>query len=321
VTSEETVETGEQESATVVVRRRRRVTRVFGLFLVGLLLFLVVVALTLWTQRRPIANDILSRELGRRGVQATFTIDRVGLRTQQVSNLVLGDPRRPDLTARLAQIQMRIRWNGQVEFYRVVARGVRLHGRVVNGKVSWGQVDRLLPPPSGKPFSLPDISVDLADTSIAVATPFGPIGVAVEGSGNLTGGFKGRLAAASPALDAGRCTLTTMRAAFDVSVAARHPKVSGPLSAASFACPASNIAIAQPRFDIDSRFTEGFDRFVGRGRMSAAALSAGVNQLDRFNADLSFGGDPTRVLGKVRLAAAGARMAQLTAARTRLDGS
>lgn len=320
VTSETTVETDGEGTETVTVRRRR-VPRLIGLVLIGLLIFLIVVAVVLWTQRRPLATDIISRELARRGVQATFTVDRVGLRTQQVSNLVLGDPRRPDLTAKLAQIQMRIRWNGQVEFYRVVARGVRLHGRVVGSRVSWGQLDKLLPPPSGKPFSLPDISVDLADTSIALATPSGPIGVAVEGAGNLTGGFRGRLAAASPALDAGRCTLTGMRAALAVSVAARRPQVSGPLSATNFACPASNIAIAQPRFDIDSRFSEGFNRFTGKGRMSASALAAGVNQLERFNADLTFGGDPTRVLGTVRLAAAGARMAQLTAERTRLDGS
>ncbi len=93
------------------------------------------------------------------------------------------------------------------------------------------------------------------------------------------------------------------------------------MSAASFACPASNIAIAQPRFDIDSRFSEGFGRFNGRGRMSAMALAAGVNRLDRFNADLTFGGQPTQLFGTVKLSAAGARMAQLTAARTRLDGS
>lgn len=317
---ETTASSDDREAVAVASRRRRRLPRLLGFVLVGLLIMLVVAALVLWSQRRPIATNILQRELEKRGVQATFTLDRIGLRTQQVSNLVIGDPRRPDLTARLAQIQMRIRWNGQVEFYRVAARGVRLHGRVVGRRVTWGQVDRLLPPPSGKPFSLPDISVDLADTSIAVATPYGPIGVAIEGEGKLTGGFKGRLAAASPSLDAGRCTLTGMRAAFAVSVAARRPQVSGPLSAANFACPASNIAIAQPRFDIDSRFSEGFDRFNGRGRMSAMALAAGVNRLDRFNADLTFGGQPTQILGTVKLSAAGARMAQLTAARTRLDG-
>jgi hypothetical protein len=320
--AEETTARSDVEEAEDVARRRRStVPRLLGIALVALLAVLVIAAIVLWTQRRPIASNILERELERRGVQASFKLDRIGLRTQQVSNLVIGDPRRPDLTARVAQIQMRIKWNGQVEFYRVVARGVRLHGRVVGRRVSWGQVDRLLPPPSGKPFALPDISVDLADTSIALATPYGPIGVAVEGAGNLTGGFKGRLAAASPGLDAGRCTLTAMRAALAVSVSARRPQVSGPLSAASFACPASNIAIASPRFEIDSRFTEGFDSFTGRGRMSAAALAAGVNQLDRFNADLTFGGQPTRLLGTIRLSAAGARMAQLTAERTRLAGS
>ncbi|UUR08766.1 intermembrane phospholipid transport protein YdbH family protein [Sphingomonas glaciei] len=321
MTNEATASSDGEGAEPIAGRRRRAVPRFIGIVLVALLVLLVIAAIVLWSQRRPIATNILSRELERRGVQASFKLDRIGLRTQQVSNLVIGDPRRPDLTARLAQIQMRIKWNGQVEFYRVVARGVRLNGRVIGRRVSWGQVDRLLPPPSGKPFSLPDISVDLADTSIAMATPYGPIGIAVEGAGKLTGGFKGRLAAASPSLDAGRCTLTGMRAALAVSVAARRPQVSGPLSASNFACPASNIAIAQPRFDIDSRFTEGFDRFTGSGRMSAMALVAGVNRLDRFNADLTFGGQPSQLLGTVKLSAAGARMAQLTAARTRLDGS
>jgi hypothetical protein len=320
VASETTVEAKEGEADTVAVQGRRRFPRLIGIVLVGFLIFLVAVALILWTQRRPLATDILSRELTKRGVQATFTVDRVGLRTQQVSNLVIGDPRRPDLTAKLAQIQMRVQWNGQVEFYRVVARGVRLHGRVVGDRVSWGQIDRLLPPPSGKPFRLPDISVDLADTSIALATPMGPIGVAVEGAGNLTGGFRGRIAAASPGLDAGRCTLTGMRAALSVAVDARRPQVSGPLSAARFACPDSNIAIAQPRLELASHFSEGFDRFTGRGRMSANALAAGVNQLERFNANLTFRGQPTRISGQVQLAAAGARLAQLTAERTNLQG-
>jgi hypothetical protein len=188
----------------VVAVRRRRWPRLLGYALLALLGLLLVVVAYVWIQRRPIASDILAREMQNRGVQATYRLDRVGLRTQQISNLVIGDPRRPDLTARLAQVQMRIRWNGRLEIYRVVARGVRLNGRFVDGKVSWGQVDKLLPPPSGKPFQLPDITVDVADTSISLATPFGPLGVSVEGAGNLTGGFKGRLAAASARLDPGR---------------------------------------------------------------------------------------------------------------------
>jgi len=305
----------------VVVVQRRHWPRLLGIALLGLLALLLVAVGVVWTQRRPIASDILRREMTRRGVQASYKLDRVGLRTQQISNLVIGDPRRPDLTARLAQVQMRIRWNGRVEIFRVVARGVRLNGRFVKGRVSWGQIDKLLPPPSGKPFQLPDISVDVADTSIALATPFGPLGVALEGTGNLTGGFHGRLAAASPRLDPGRCMLDGMRAAVAVSVTARRPKVTGPLSATRLACPASNLLIGQPRFDLNVAFTEAFDRFIGKSRMSAAAITAGVNALAGINGEVSFSGTPTRALGKVQLAANGARLAQITADRTRLNGS
>ena len=64
--------------------------------------------------------------------------------------------------------------------YRVVARGVRLRGKLIHGKISWGEIDRLLPPPSNKPFELPNIVLDIADSSISLATPLGPVGIAAE---------------------------------------------------------------------------------------------------------------------------------------------
>ncbi|MFC7537426.1 YdbH domain-containing protein [Sphingomonas sp. GCM10030256] len=303
------------------VSRRRRWPRLFGWALLALLGLLAAALLLVWTQRRPIAGDILARELEKRGVQATYRLDRIGLRTQQVSNLVIGDPQSPDLTARVAQVQMRIKWNGSVEIFRIVARGVRLNGRFQKGRISWGQLDRLLPPPTGKPFTLPDVSVDVADTSISLATPFGPLGVALEGSGNLTGGFRGRLAATSPRLAPGRCELVDMRAAVGIAIAARRPRISGPLSADRFSCPSSRLAIAEPRFDLDARFSEAFERFTGRGRMSAGSLVAGVNALTGLNANLTFGGRPTSILGTIDLSARDARLAQITANRTRLEGS
>ncbi|WP_162789131.1 MULTISPECIES: intermembrane phospholipid transport protein YdbH family protein [Sphingomonas] len=323
VNPERPEEAGSAESPLVAARRRRRWPRLLGYLLLGLLALLVVAIAVVWTQRRPLASDILARELAKRGVQATYHLDRVGLRTQQVSNLVIGDPRRPDLTARIAQVQMRILLNGRVEIYRVVARGVRLNGRFVGNKVSWGQLDKLLPTPStpGKPFTLPDIAVDLADTSIALATPFGPLGVAVEGAGNLTGGFKGRLAASSPRLAPGRCSLEGMRATVRLAVIARRPQVTGPVSATGFSCPTSNIAVAQPRFDVDVSFSEAFERFLGKARVGAAGVHVGVNALAGMNGTVSVAGDPTRALGKLDVAALGARLADVSAARTRLSGS
>ena len=73
----------------VLVKERggwRRVWRLTRLGLVSLLVLALVAAAILWIERKPIANNVLASELAKRGVQATYTLDRVGLRTQQVSN-------------------------------------------------------------------------------------------------------------------------------------------------------------------------------------------------------------------------------------------
>ena len=155
---------GEDGALPVAVGRRRRLRR-FVLWAFAALLAILVAALVIvWIERRSIASDVIDNELDKRGVRATYTLDRVGLRTQQISNLVVGDPNNPDVAARRVMIQMRLKWNGGVDVYRIVARGLRLRGTVrPSGQVSWGELDKLLPPPSGKPFSLPDVAVDIAD--------------------------------------------------------------------------------------------------------------------------------------------------------------
>src|SRR3954466_3089442 len=200
------------DEQTVIVRRGPRWGRIASFAALAVLLFLVLVIAIVWIERRPIATHFLKGEFERRGVQATYHLDRVGLRTQEVHDLVIGDPNRPDLTAQHAIIQMRLKWDGSFEVYRVFGRGVRLRGRLIHGKVSWGQIDRLLPPPTNKPFELPNFVLDVADSSIALATPFGPVGVALQGSGKLSGGFKGRAAVTSPRLVPGRCGAFNLRA-------------------------------------------------------------------------------------------------------------
>ena len=298
--------------------RAWRITRLGVLVILGLALVALAIV---WIWRKPIAENVLADELEKRGVQATYTLDRVGFRTQQVSNLVIGDPANPDLTARRAVIQIRVKWNGAVEVYRVAARGVRLKGRLLpSGKVTWGQIDKLLPPPSGKPFTLPDLTVDLKDATIALATPYGPMGFAVEGRGNLSGGFKGRLAASSPQLRPGACTLDRFRAYVRIGVVARRPQVQGPIGAQGFACPASSLSLSQPRMDINSSFSEAFGSFDGRGRLTVASIVAGANGLANVNSKLTFKGKPTDILGRIDLSAQQARLAQILSQRTRFDG-
>jgi hypothetical protein len=303
----------------VIVRRPpwARVAMYFALGVLGLLLILLAVV---WIERRPIATHFLKGEFERRGVHAKYHLDRVGFRTQQVSDLVIGDPNNPDLVAKRATIQMKLKLDGSFAVYRVVARGVRLRGRLVNGRVSWGQIDKLLPPPSNKPFQLPNIVLDVADSSISLATPFGPVGLALEGNGRLSGGFKGRLAVASPRLVPGRCAAVNLRTYLAVAVVAKHPKVDGPVVLDSFVCPASRFYVLAPRFDAKATFNEAFTSVDGGGRMAISTLTAGVNGLAAFKGDISYSGSLASVTGRVNLAARQSRMATAIAERTRLNG-
>ncbi len=303
-----------------VAVRRRRASRIAAIASLVLLAVVVVAVIAAWVARRPLANNLIEREFARRGVQGSYSLDRVGLRTQQVSNLVIGDPKKPDLTAKFAQIQVRITWNGSVEVYRIVARGVRLRGRVVRNKVSWGEVDKLLPPPSGKPFELPNFVLDIADSTISLATPYGGLGFALAGSGNLTGGFKGRVSAISPRLVPGRCRLDNLRAQLRVEVEARRPHVVGPVRVDRLNCPQSRLAMVEPLFNIDSKFNEAFTSYDGSGRMAIRSFTAGDNGLAALNGKLTFSGDPEATYGSVNLAAQRSRLAAIYAERTRLAG-
>ncbi|MEO6580847.1 MAG: YdbH domain-containing protein, partial [Sphingomicrobium sp.] len=287
-----------------------------------LMVVLTAVLISAWVARRPIAEHFIGQELERRGVRATYKLESIGLHNQVIRDLTIGDPANPDLKARYAKIQMRVLWTGGVEVYRIAARGVRLRGEMRRGgRVSWGELDKLLPPPSGKPFSLPDIAVDVADTSVALKTPFGNLGFAVAGAGNLTGGFKGRLAVAGPRLLTSACQLDSLRANVSIQVEARRPHITGPVFAERFSCPKSRMAMVSPRFEVDSGFSEAFERFEGNGRLSMASLSAGDNGLANLGGSIGFKGTATDATGSIKLSAQRGRLGAIYADATRLAGT
>src|SRR5947209_8724511 len=308
------------DERAVTIVHRHLFGRIALLIAAGLLIVLLIGIGVVWVQRRPIAVHYLKREFERRGVTATYHLDRVGLRIQEVSNLVVGDPKRPDLVARFAHIETRLKLNGNFEVYRIVARGVRLRGRLVHGRISWGQIDKLMPPPSNKPFALPDFVVNIADSSISLATPFGPVGLAIEGNGKLSGGFTGHAAIASQRVAPGRCAATDVHATVAVSVVARHPRIDGPVTASSFTCPASRFDVTAPRFDAKASFNEAFTSIDGSGRMAMSSLVAGANGLANFVGDISYKGALNDVAGRVKLSAQKSRMGTIFAERTQLDG-
>ena len=95
---------------------------------------------------------------------------------------------------------MRLKWDGSFEVYRIVARGVRLRGRLVHGKVSWGQIDKLLPPPSNKPFQLPEFRARRRRQQHRAGDAVRPgRRRARRATAQLSGGFKGRVGGRQPA--------------------------------------------------------------------------------------------------------------------------
>ena len=315
------IESGDQGDPDLVEIRRPRFRRVLTWVAVFVLFLLIVALVIAWTQRREIARDIIDRELANRGVEGSYTLDRVGLRTQQISNLRIGDPNRPDVTARRVLIQMRLKWDGSVDVYRIVARGVRLRGTVrPDGSVSWGQIDKLLPPPTDEPFTLPDVALDIADASISLKTPWGPFGFAVQGNGNLTGGFKGRFVSSSPRLVTGNCVVENVRGSAAIDIQARRPHVVGPLTADHYACPASRFSIVEPRLEIDSHFGEAFDNYDASARIMAQVLTAGDNGLSALNGRMTLIGNAADARGVVDFGARGSRLGTIAAERTRVQG-
>ncbi len=230
----------------------------------------------------------------KRGVQATYTLDRVGFRTQQVSNLMIGDPAKPDLTVRRAVIQLRIKWNGSVEIYRIAARGVRLKGKLLpSGKVSWGQIDKLLPAPERQ--ALPAARYQRRPSRRDHRTWLRPMAewdLRSPAKAICPADLPGKLAASSPGLAFGACRLGQFRGFVDVGVTARRPHVKGPIGAQGLVCPASNLRLAQPRMEIDSSFAEAFDQFDGHGRLTMALFEAGENGLANVVSNLTFRGSP-----------------------------
>jgi translocation and assembly module TamB len=286
-----------EERAVAELPRRSRARRVA--FVIGVILLVALVVL--WTQRKPIAGNFVADALEQRGVAARYEIAKIGFRTQRLEKISIGDPARPDLTADWAEILIAIRTSGPT-VTGIRAGGVRLRGRLVDGTVSFGSVDRLLPAPSGKPFALPDLDLDLSDARMRLDLPNGPVGLKLDGRGNLTGGFRGKLAAVAPRLSIGDCPLTGATAWLDLSVADRAPRVVGPVRATGFACAASGLALTGPQARIDAVLNDALNRWKGSMRLALPRATMGTNRLDDIDGTISFDGSSARTDGQMRIA-------------------
>ncbi|HWT12010.1 MAG TPA: YdbH domain-containing protein [Allosphingosinicella sp.] len=307
-----------EEQPIQSVRPRRRWGRALRRSLAVLLVLLIAALAILWLIRVRLATDYIDRELARRGVQATYQVKRIGFRTQILENLVIGDPRRPDATARRVEVQVLLGLRGP-RIGLITARGVRLFGRVAGGRISFGQIDRLLPPPTGLPFRLPDQRVDVADAAIVLATPAGRVALGLAGRGNLADGFRGHLAGVARELRLGECAIARPKASVAVRVDDLRPSLRGPVAIANLRC-GGDLAIQRSLFALDATLAPALDSWRGEAAVRAARLEAGPHGMADLNGRLGFAGDARRTSGAIDLRSAAAAVDAFRAGRTRFAG-
>jgi hypothetical protein len=282
-------------------RARRR--RLPILFLVLALLALILLAV--WSARKPIARNYIDKTLTEAGVPGRYTITRFGFRTQRLENIIIGDPRSPDLTAKWAEVGFG--FSGLFPRLRMVrAEGVRVRGRLVSGRVSLGTLDRLLPQASGEPFVLPDIDVAVGDARMRLETPAGVVGLALNGRGNLADGFMGRLAAISRRLESGGCVIERPTAMLHIAVAARQPALDGPIQALSGAC--GKNSVQNPRSAIDLSLSPSLDHWRGGAVVSTGDLVGGGYGAASLKGRVSFSGSAAESDGRVTVALQSVRL-------------
>lgn len=280
---------------------------------------LALVLAALWTQRAPIVENFVGRELNRRGVEARYDLREVGLRTQRIENLVLGDPAAPDLTARWVEVD--IAFTGLTpEVAAVRAGGVRMKASYRSGVLRLGEIDKFRDPSSTEPFSLPEIDLGLHDARLRLDTDAGTVGLKIEGEGNLRSGFAGKAAAIMPQGRFGGCGVKDATAWLDVAMQDAQPAFRGPVRATALVCPEMATTLARPAARIDLRLGKALDRWTGEARLEAQAARSNGVLLAEPTALIDFDGTRAGTRGKARIATNAFSAFGVSAARAALDG-
>ncbi|ALH80465.1 YdbH domain-containing protein [Sphingopyxis macrogoltabida] len=242
-----------------------------------------------WLAREPIADRFIREELDSRGIPASYQVDDIGFRTERLSNVVIGDPKRPDLIAKTVVVSLGYGWSGPY-VSEIRADGVRLYGRFTEGRLSFGALDKFRDPTSTDPFALPDLSVVLKDARARVETPWGNVGAALNGGGNLRNAFTGKLALVAPSIAAAGCSGDGVTFYGTVSVRDVRPRLVGPLRGKSLRCANGSVTAAAPQIALDLSLSENLQSWKGSADASIAKLVAGPVQADRLGVIARFDG-------------------------------
>jgi hypothetical protein len=276
--------------------------------LLAAVILVAMALLALWFTRVSIATGFIDSSLAASGVRARYQIQDLGFQRQRLTNVVIGDPAHPDLVADWVETRLSVLGGGP-RLAAVRAGRVRLRGALIDGRLSLGALDRLLPPPSGKPFALPPIDLAVDDARMRLTTAIGVVGLRLAGHGRLDDGFRGTLAAVGREVKLGSCVAQRPTALLDLSVRDAAPKIAGPVRLAALVC--DGVRITRPEARIDVALGAALDRWRGSAALRTGQLSAKGVGLVGLAGQIGFTGSSARTEGEAQLRGDGLASASL----------
>ena len=247
-----------------------------ALLLVALLLF--VALLLAWFERARIADNILARELSRRGIEARYKIEEIGTTRQVLRDVAIGSEAAPDLTIDRLTIRIRHRLGFPV-VTSVTATRPRLYGSYREGRLSFGALDPLVFGEGEEPFELPDLVLAIEDGGGLLETDLGRVGLRLAGSGNLRSGFAGEIAAVAPTLAVSGCAAEDATLYGRVRIEEQRPLLAGPLRFASLECPESGVMLAGGAVTLDLAADRALTGVDGEAKLALGASAAAEARL------------------------------------------
>ncbi|MDE2412153.1 MAG: YdbH domain-containing protein [Sphingomonadales bacterium] len=233
----------------------------------------IVAGGVVWWQRESIARRIIAGQLSDLGLPATYKVESIGTRHQVLTDIVIGDPRHPDMTVEKAIVSITPQL-GVPTLDTVTLIRPRIYGTYRNAVLSFGALDKILFRQTATPTGLPDLDLNLVDGRGRIDTDFGVVGVKTEGKGNLRGGFAGIIAATSPRLALGGCVIDQASAFGPIRVVSARPEFKGPLRFTALDCRKQGVSVRKGAVDLAVSTTEKFDRFSGSYDFVTEGLSA-----------------------------------------------
>lgn len=298
-------------------RRRRYLARTAG----GTTVLVLVAIGAAWFSRKDIAEGLIRDSLQQYDLPAQYEVISIGPDRQVIGNVVIGDPARPDMKVERAIVTLRYRFGfpaiGQVQLVRP-----RLYGRLVDGRVSFGTLDRVFyAGKSDEPFRLPDLRVGIDDGRALVRSDYGDVGLKVAGKGRLRNGFTGVIGAVAPRLTNGDCTASEVSLYGKVSIARERPSIAGPLRLGGVACRETDFVLGQALIALDFTGSETFDAVKGKAKVQTGRLAMAGQSVGSTAGDIAVSYGPKGLSSDIDLTGADAQLAGATMTRVGLNGA